>query len=250
MRSAGDTSDEDRWIAAARSNGASAADIAAFQRQLTSAQAKAAHAKTEGLVSLVRERLSSGSLTSPAGDSAADYLRQLEASRPAGSAQAAAAQARERAGCGADHARARRDARRGDCAGPGRSCGSHQLGRQRSRGSGGAAPGLSRAGAAPGAAGPNLQALAAQLQRTRYVPPEYPDRALSNRIDGSVTVQYVVDKKGYTKDVQVIESVPKGVFDSAATDAIRRWRYRPAQYDGQPVEVPVRTRIRFELPSN
>jgi protein TonB len=48
----------------------------------------------------------------------------------------------------------------------------------------------------------------------------------------------------------VIESTPKGVFDRAATDAIRRWRYRPARYNGQPVEVPVRTRIRFELPSN
>ena len=99
------------------------------------------------------------------------------------------------------------------------------------------------------AAGPDLQALAQQLQRTRYVAPEYPDRALSDRIGGSVTVQYIVNKKGYTQDVKVIESVPKGVFDSAATDAIRRWRYRPAEYNGQPVEVPVRTRIRFELPN-
>jgi outer membrane biosynthesis protein TonB len=39
------------------------------------------------------------------------------------------------------------------------------------------------------------------------------------------------------------------VFDGAATGAIEHWRYRPAQYNGQPVEVPVRTRIRFELPN-
>jgi len=36
----------------------------------------------------------------------------------------------------------------------------------------------------------------------------------------------------------------------AAIEAIARWRYRPAKYNGQPVEVPVRTRIRFELPNN
>ncbi len=87
------------------------------------------------------------------------------------------------------------------------------------------------------------------MQRTRYVAPEYPDRALSDRISGSVTVQYVVDKKGRTQDVRIIQSVPKGVFDQAAADAIRRWRYRPAQYHGQPIEVPVRTLIRFELPN-
>jgi TonB family protein len=246
----GDASDEDRWLAAARSNGASAADIAAFQRQLTSAQTKAAHAKTEGLVSLVRERLSSGSLTSPAGDSAADYLQQLEASRPTGSAQASAAQARS-ALAAELIARARSEMRAGATA-PAQA----DLAAATSWGASAAAvAAVQRLGSAAqaqpqAAAGPNLQALAAQLQRTRYVPPEYPDRALSSRIGGSVTVQYVVDKKGYTKDVQVIESVPKGVFDSAATEAIRRWRYRPAQYNGQSVEVPVRTRIRFELPSN
>ena len=247
---AGDTSDEDRWLAAARANGASAADVATFQRQLTSAQAKAAHAKTEGLVSLVRERLSSGSLTSPGGDSAADYLQQLEASHPTGAAQAAAAQGRSTL-AGKLLVRARAEMRVGETA-PAQA----DLAAATTWGASAAAvAAVQRLGAASqaqpqAATGPNLQALAAQLQRTRYVPPEYPDRALSNRIDGSVTVQYVVDKKGYTKDVQVIESVPKGVFDSAATEAIRRWRYRPAQYNGQPVEVPVRTRIRFELPSN
>jgi protein TonB len=59
-----------------------------------------------------------------------------------------------------------------------------------------------------------------------------------------------VDKKGYTRDVRVVASAPPGVFDRAATDAIARWRYRPAKYNGQPVEVPVRTHIVFKLPTN
>lgn len=246
---AGDTVGEGRWLAGARANGASATDVAEFQRQLSSAQAKAAHVKTEGLASLVRQRLSSGALTSPVGDSAADYLQQLEGSHPTGSAQAAAAQ--ERSTLAAKLlARARSEMRSGQTA-----QGNADLAAATSWGASMAAiAAVQRVSSASqaqpqAAAGPDLQALANQLQRTRYVAPEYPDGALSNRISGAVTVQYVVDKKGYTKDVKVVESTPNRMFDSAATDAIRRWRYRPATYKGQPVEVPVRTRIRFELPN-
>ena len=247
---AGDTADEGRWLAAARASGASTADVAQFQRQLTSAQARVAHAKAEGLVSLVRQRLSSGELTSPGGDSAADYLHQLENGQPTGSAQAAAAQAR--ASLAAKLlARARGEMGSGETAQA-----NADLASATSWGaSATAVTAIRRLGSPSQAqsqapAGPDLQALANQLQRTRYVAPEYPDRALSDRVSGSVTVQYVVNKKGYTADVQVIESTPPGVFDRAATDAIQRGRYRPAQYNGQPVDVPVRTRIRFELPAN
>lgn len=245
----GNAADESRWLAAARADGASTADLADFQRQLASAQAKAAHAKAAGLVSLVQQRLSSGELTAPAGDSAADYLQQLEDSHPSGSVQAAAAQAK---GVLAAKliTRARAEMRSGETAQAtadlaaasswGASAATVAAVRRLSSGS---------QGQPQAAAGPDLQALAAQLQRTRYVAPEYPDRALSERISGDVTVQYVVDKKGYTRDVQVTESKPKGLFDRAAIDAIRQWRYRPAKYNGAPVEVPVRTHIVFQLPN-
>lgn len=247
----GDAADESRWLAAARAAGASAADVAEFQHQVASAQSKAAHAKSDRLVALIRGRLGSGALTAPAGDSAADYLQQLENSQPTGSAQTAALQARGELAAKLI-ARARSEMRAQETAQA-----DADLASATSWGASAASVAAvqrlgagSPAAATQPASGPDLAALAAQLQRTRYVPPEYPDRALSERIGGDVTVQYVVDKKGYTKDVHVVESTPQGVFDRAATDAIRRWRYRPAKYNGQPVEVPVRTRIRFELPSN
>jgi TonB family protein len=247
---AGDSADESRWLAAARASGASAADLNEFQRQLSSAQAKAAHLKTDHLITLVRERLNSGSLTSPLGDSAADYLRQLEDSQPSGAAQAATAQARGELAAMLI-TRAKSEMRSGEA-----DQASADLTAAKSWGASAAAVASAqretpRPEAAPRpASGPDLQALAAQLRRTRYVPPQYPDNAMENRISGTVTVQYVVDKRGRTKDVHVIQSSPKDVFDHAAIDAIREWRYRPAIYDGQPVEVPVRTLIRFELPKN
>jgi TonB family protein len=245
----GDSSDADRWVAAARANGASAADVAAFQRQLGSAQAKAAHAKAAGLLSLVEQRLGNGALTSPAGDSAADYLRQLEDNHLTGSAQAAAAQARS-ALAASLVARARAEMRSSETAQA-----NADLTAATSWGASAAAvAAVQRLGSASRAAqsqaaAPDFQALAQQLQRTRYVAPEYPDAALTDRVGGTVTVQYIVDKQGNTKDVHVVQSVPTGVFDRAATDAIHRWRYRPAKYNGQPIEVPVRTLIRFELPN-
>jgi len=38
------------------------------------------------------------------------------------------------------------------------------------------------------------------------------------------------------------------VFDKAAVTAVKRWRYEPVKVNGAPVEIPVRTTIRFELP--
>ena len=246
---AGDTADEGRWLAAARADGASASDVAEFERQLASAQAKAARAKTDRLVSLIRDRLGRGALTSPAGDSAADYLQQLDDSHPTGSAEATATEARsELAAKLVTRARSEMRSQQSAQANADLAAATHW------GASAAAVAAVQRLGAsepaAQPAAGPDLAALAARLQRTRYVAPEYPDRALNDRVGGSVTVQYTVDKKGYTRDLQVIESTPPGVFDRAATNAIARWRYRAAKYNGQPVEVPVRTRIRFELPTN
>ena len=245
---AGDATSEARWLTAARASGASAADIADFERQLATAQAKAAHLKTDRLTSLLRERLGSGSLTSPGGDSAADYLQQLEGTHPTGATQAAAAQARGELASKL-LARARSEMRSGET-----DQANVDLTAASSWGASAAAVAAARRLSASSAAEtpaskPDFAALAAQLQRTRYVAPEYPDRALSDRIGGSVTVEYVVDKKGYVKNVKVLESSPPGVFDRAATESIRRWRYRAAKFKGQPVEVPVRTRIRFELPN-
>jgi periplasmic protein TonB len=246
---AGDAVGEDRWLSAARANGASAAQLAQLQRQVASAQAKAAHLKTDRLVSLVRDRLSSGALTSPAGDSAADYLQQLDDGHPTGAAQGAAARDKEIL-AGKLIARARAEMRSQDSAQA-----DADLAAATNWGASAAAvaavqreQAASSEAPAQAAAKPDLAALAAQLKRTEYVAPQYPDEAMNDRVSGSVIVEYVVDKRGHTRDIKVTQSTPPGVFNRAAIDAVGQWRYRPAKFDGRPVEVPVRTLIRFVLP--
>ena len=98
------------------------------------------------------------------------------------------------------------------------------------------------------AAGVDPSSLMSSLKRTRYYAPEFPSRALEQHLNGSVTVEYTVGTNGDTRDVRVIESTPPGVFDHAAISAVKRWRYDPVVVNGAPVEIPVRTSIRFEQP--
>jgi protein TonB len=63
-----------------------------------------------------------------------------------------------------------------------------------------------------------------------------------------VTLEFTVTTTGELRDVHVVEATPPGVFDLAAVSAVRRWRYAPMLVNGTAVEVPVRTRMRFELP--
>ncbi|MGH2628086.1 MAG: energy transducer TonB, partial [Anaerolineales bacterium] len=59
--------------------------------------------------------------------------------------------------------------------------------------------------------------------------------------------EMVVAETGETRDLRIVESA--GVFlDEAALQAIRSWRYEPAQKDGVRVASVVRVKLDFEPP--
>jgi len=79
------------------------------------------------------------------------------------------------------------------------------------------------------------------------VAPQYPRRAADLGLEGFVTLEFTVTRDGTVRDPRVLES-SNAIFESAAVDAVLRFRYRPRVIDGQPVEVPgVRFRITFEM---
>jgi TonB family protein len=80
------------------------------------------------------------------------------------------------------------------------------------------------------------QVRTAELKRTRYVAPVYPRAALEDNVSGEVRVRITVDAEGKVADTVILESTPAGVFDGAALAAVRRWRFKPAEVDGRPVE--------------
>lgn len=73
-------------------------------------------------------------------------------------------------------------------------------------------------------------------------PPSYPPAALRNGVEGSVVVRVDVDATGVPFNVTIVQRSGSRDLDRAATDAVRRWRFLPAQNNGQAVvgsiEVP------------
>jgi TonB family protein len=79
------------------------------------------------------------------------------------------------------------------------------------------------------------------------IAPEYPPEALAAGLDGSVTLEFTITTDGRTADVVAVDSTSP-LFEQAAVDALRRWRYAPVMRDDRPFELRgVQTIIRFEL---
>jgi protein TonB len=68
----------------------------------------------------------------------------------------------------------------------------------------------------------------------------YPEQAMRQGIEGSVTVDFQIDVDGSVSDVRVHEATPQGVFEREALSVVRRTRFEP------PAE-PVRARRTIEF---
>ncbi len=80
------------------------------------------------------------------------------------------------------------------------------------------------------------------------VPPQYPQQALRDQVEGWVIVEFTIGKKGEVKDARVVKANPPGIFDNAALSAVRRFRFKARTIAGTPIEVKgVQNRIRFRL---
>jgi protein TonB len=77
--------------------------------------------------------------------------------------------------------------------------------------------------------------------------PVHPARARRDGVEGRVTLSILIGTDGRVADARVLEATPTGVFDDAATDAIRAWRFSPARYQGAAVRTWRRITIVFEL---
>jgi protein TonB len=75
--------------------------------------------------------------------------------------------------------------------------------------------------------------------------PRYPQEAFTQKVEGEVLVEFVIDAQGYVVDARVIRSIP--LLDAAALACVREWRFRPATRNGQPVASLARAPVRFRI---
>lgn len=77
-------------------------------------------------------------------------------------------------------------------------------------------------------------------------PPAYPADALSRKQDGKVVLIVDVGADGSVTKAQVDTSNPPTVFDAAALEAVKKWKFTPAVEKGKAVPGRVQIPVTFE----
>ena len=98
------------------------------------------------------------------------------------------------------------------------------------------------AGTDPLAIGPGI----ATPRLVFKVQPEYPPMARKIRLEGKVVLRAVVGPDGSVTSVELVHS-SNPMFNAAAMDAVRQWRYTPPSQNGHPVSVWLNVMVTFTL---
>jgi TonB family protein len=85
-----------------------------------------------------------------------------------------------------------------------------------------------------------------QPEELDRVVPRYPAIARRAGIQGPVVVRGIVRRDGTIDNVEVIRDLPYGLGE-AARQAVNRWRFRPATYRGEPIDVYYTVTVNFKL---
>jgi TonB family protein len=89
--------------------------------------------------------------------------------------------------------------------------------------------------------GGNLQA----ANLVKRVTPVYPPLAKASHIQGTVRFTALIAKDGTVQNLQLISGHP--LLVQAATEAVKRWVYRPTLLNGEPTEVITQIDVNFTL---
>jgi TonB family protein len=77
----------------------------------------------------------------------------------------------------------------------------------------------------------------------KSVPPIYPDMARNQRVSGDVRIDALVDADGNVSTMKVLSGSP--LLHLAALNALKQWKYQPAELDGKPTSMHLTVTIQF-----
>jgi TonB family protein len=86
----------------------------------------------------------------------------------------------------------------------------------------------------------------AKVQLLQPVEPEYPEAARQQHIQGPVVLEAKVGKDGTVQQLTVISG--NSMLATAASDAVRQWRFEPRVRNGRAVQFQTRIKLDFALP--
>ena len=79
----------------------------------------------------------------------------------------------------------------------------------------------------------------------KKVAPVYPPLARQARIQGTVTLQVIVSKEGDVQNIQLFSGHP--ILAPAAIDAVKQWKYKSYQLNGEPISFETQVKVNFTL---
>lgn len=85
-----------------------------------------------------------------------------------------------------------------------------------------------------------------QPEELHRIIPRYPGAARRAGVQGAVVVRGIVRRDGTIDNLEVIKDLPYGLGDEARR-AVSRWRFRPATYRGEPIDVYYTVTVNFRL---
>ncbi|MFA6957827.1 MAG: TonB family protein [Thermoanaerobaculia bacterium] len=85
-----------------------------------------------------------------------------------------------------------------------------------------------------------------QPQVVSRVNPSYPRAARDANIEGVVVIRAIVRKDGRVDEAEILRDLPWGLGE-AAKEAVKQWRFLPATYNGEPIDVYYTVTVRFRL---
>jgi protein TonB len=78
----------------------------------------------------------------------------------------------------------------------------------------------------------------------RKVDPKYPPLLASAKVEGEVVLYAVIRRDGSVDSIQLVRGI-EPELDTNAMEALARWRFRPAERKGAPVELEAIVHIPF-----
>jgi protein TonB len=75
--------------------------------------------------------------------------------------------------------------------------------------------------------------------------PVYPSLARQARIQGTVVLHAIIDKEGKVAQLEVVSGHP--LLVQSALEAVKQWRYKPTQLNGDPVEIDTTIQVTFTM---
>jgi len=94
---------------------------------------------------------------------------------------------------------------------------------------------------------PESGAASVDVSYWRNPAPAYPARALRQRAEGTVLLEVHVLSSGQSGEIKLQSSSGSTLLDEAAINAVKTWRFRPAEVNGRPVAQWINVPITFRI---